>query len=375
MIYFDNSATTRVDETAAERAVQIMRGQFGNPSSLHGVGAEAYGELGIARNQIAKMLAAKTDCVYFTSGGTESNNLAIQGGARANMKTGRHIVATAIEHDSVLFACQYMEQQGWRVTYVRPDPESHRISAEDVIGAVEADTALVSVMFVNNETGEILPLAEIVDGVRKKNPDTLIHTDCVQGFGKIPFKLFQYDVDMVSASAHKIHGPKGIGALYLRRRDMVEPLMYGGSQEGRISPGTESVPLACAFGEAADKALYRMTERLEQVANVRRRLEDRLLEKIPGAAVNSPSDASPYILNVSLPGIPSYDIINWLSMRQIYVSAGSACSKGAKSHVLQAMGFDGERIDTALRISLSKYNTFDEADLFVNALEDYLHVR
>lgn len=227
MIYFDNSATTCVDAEVADRAVEIMCRQFGNPSSLHGVGSSAYMELGIARNQIAKMIAARTGDIYFTSGGTESNNIAVQGAARA-CRWGKHIVTTAIEHDSILKACAYLESGGWQVTYVAPNPDTHHIAAQDIIDAVRDDTVLVSVMFVNNETGEILPIKEIVNGVRKRNPKTLIHCDCVQGFGKLPFKLHVYDVDMISASAHKIHGPKGIGALYLRRPDLVFPLEFSG---------------------------------------------------------------------------------------------------------------------------------------------------
>ncbi len=246
MIYFDNSATTCVDAEVADRAVEIMCRQFGNPSSLHGVGSSAYTELGIARNQIAKMIAARTGDIYFTSGGTESNNIAVQGAARA-CRWGKHIVTTAIEHASILKACAYLESGGWQVTYVAPNPDTHHIAAQDIIDAVRDDTVLVSVMFVNNETGEILPIKEIVNGVRKRNPKTLIHCDCVQGFGKLPFKLHVYDVDMISASAHKIHGPKGIGALYLRRPDLVFPLEFGGSQEGKVNPGTESVPPCMCF--------------------------------------------------------------------------------------------------------------------------------
>lgn len=371
MVYFDNSATTCVDTEVADRAVEIMRNQFGNPSSLHGVGAAAYAELGIARNQIAKMLAAKTSDIYFTSGGTESNNIAIQGAALSCGWGGKHIVTTSIEHDSILKACAHMEKNGWEVTYVAPNPDLHRILAEDVIKSVRDDTVLVSTMFVNNETGEILPVQKIIEGVKRRNPRTLIHCDCVQGFGKIPFKLHIYNVDMVSASAHKIHGPKGIGMLYLRRPELVCPLEFGGSQEGGINPGTENVPFACAFGLAADRALYSMEANMAKALNVKEYLLDRLQAAFPEVHINSPANGSPFILNISFPDISSHELVSFLSLHGIYLSAGSACTKGAPSHVLKAMNYDQSIISGALRISLSKYNTREDADKLITTLRSF----
>lgn len=369
MVYLDNSATTRVDPQVAQRAVEVMCKTFGNPSSLHGVGSAAYTELGVARNQIAKMLAAKTSCIYFTSGGTASNNIAIQGGALANVAVGKHLVTTMIEHDSILHSCRHMEELGWEVSYVRPDPKMHLLRAEDVIQAVRPDTALVSVMFVNNETGEILPIKEIVEGVRKKNPQTRIHCDCVQGFGKLPFKLHEYDVDMASMSGHKIHAPKGIGALYLRDPSLVKPLKFGGSQEGKINPGTESFPLACAFGLASDLALYRIKEQAEETAKLRQHFIERLQSAFPDMLINSPEKSSPYVLSVSLPGASSHDLVSKLSGQGVYVSAGSACSKGSRSHVLEAMGLEPERIDSVLRISFGTENRKEDADVLVEAIK------
>lgn len=371
MIYFDNSATTRVDREVAQRAVELMTEKFGNPSSLHYLGAEAYTELGVARNQIAKMLGAHTDRIYFTSGGTESNNIAIQGGMRANRQNGDHLVTTAIEHDSILACGKRLERQGYRVTYVHPNRKTHRIQVQDIVDAVGADTAMVSVMQANNETGEILPIREIVACVRAKNPKTLIHCDCVQGFGKIPFKLHVCDVDMISASSHKIHGPKGVGMLYLRRPELVEPLELGGAQEGKINPGTENVPLACAFGLAADQALCEIQENAARIARVRAYLLDRLKAARPDALINSPLDGSPYILNFSLPGVESHELVSFLSLHGIYVSSGSACTKGARSHVLRAMGFDEARVGGALRISFSKHSTEEEVDGLINTLQVY----
>lgn len=371
VIYFDNSATTQVDPAVAQRAVEMMTGKFGNPSSLHYLGAEAYTELGVARNQLAKMISAHTDQIYFTSGGTESNNIALQGGMEANRAVGRHMVTTAIEHDSILACGKRLERRGCTVTYVRPDPATRRIRAQDVVDAVGPETAVVSVMQVNNESGEILPIREIVAGVRAKNPRTLIHCDCVQGFGKLPFKLHECAVDMISASSHKIHGPKGVGMLYLRERSMVEPLEVGGSQEGRVNPGTESVPLACAFGLAADLELYGLQENAARVAGVRQYLVERLAAALPEAEINSPVDGSPYILNFSLPGVESGDLVSYLSLNGVYASAGSACSRGARSHVLEAMGFDEERIAGALRVSFSRHSTREEVDGLIAVLQAY----
>lgn len=371
-IYFDNSATTRVDQDVAAEAVAVMTENFGNPSSLHYLGGQAYRALGVARNQLAKVLGAPTSSIYFTSGGTQSNNIAIQGGLRANRAVGKHIVTTAIEHDSILRTCRMLETRGCSVTYVRPDPATHSIRAEGVISAVREDTALVSVMHVNNETGEILPIDRIIAGVRAKNPRTYIHCDGVQSFGKLPFKLYQYPVDMISASAHKIYGPKGVGMLYLRDRGMADPLEYGGKQEGLVNPGTESMPLACAFGLAADRTLYRMTEDYDRIEQLRAYLRERLQSTLPMVRINSPACSSPYVFNISLPGCVSHEMVSFLSLREIYVSAGSACSKGEKSHVLEAMGFSDDAISSALRISFCRYNTRREVDILVEALREFV---
>ena len=371
MIYFDNSATTRVDPDVAQAAAAAMTENFGNPSSLHYVGVQAYQALNVARNQIAKMLGAKTSCIVFTSGGTESNNLAIQGGAAANLSAGKHIVTSAIEHSSVLGACSALEGQGCRVTYVRPDPAAGRIRAEDFINAVDEETALVSCMEVNSETGELLPIKEIIHGVRRKNPNTRIHVDCVQGFGKIPFKVYEYDVDFLSASSHKIHGPKGIGALYIKDGVTVRPFLYGGRQERGIKPGTENVPLACAFGLAADKLLPRIQENFQYVQGLQAHLI-RQLQEIPQVRLTMTENISPYILNFSIPGIPSHETVSHFSMENIYIAAGSACSKGEPSHVIAAMGLPQEVIDSVLRISFCKYNTIEEIDVFIRKLKEWI---
>jgi cysteine desulfurase len=369
MIYFDNNATTCVDKEVAEKAYHFMTNVYGNPSSLHDLGMAAYQALGDARYLVARMIGAKTRCMFFTSGGTESNNIAIQGAAEANRTWGKHIVTTAIEHSSVLECCKALEQKGFEITYVKPNPSSHAIEADDIIKAVRKDTVLVTAMQVNNETGELLPLADIVEGIRKKNPLTNIHCDAIQGYGKIPFKIHEYDVDFMSASAHKIHGPKGVGVLYIKEGRKIVPLQYGGSQEGKINPGTENVPLACAFGLAADKKLIQVQENMKKVALIKDYMKERLLKEIPIVHLNGPEHTSPYVLNFSIPGNSSSEMVDYFSMRDIYVSAGSACSKDAISHVLQAEGYDISILSSALRVSFCEHNSIDEVNVFIEALK------
>lgn len=372
MIYFDNSATTRVSEEAAKKAYEMMTENFGNPSSLHYVGSQAYQALNEARGALARILSANVHCIYFTSGGTEANCLVLQGGAAANRGVGNHIVTTAIEHDSILRTCQTMEERGYRVTYVKPDPVTHAIRAQDMIDAVDDETCLVSCMLVNNESGELLPVHDMIAGVRAKNPKTRIHVDCVQAFGKVPFKLYENDVDFVSASSHKIHGPKGVGMLYIKDGASIEPFKHGGSQEGKINPGTENVPNACGFGKAAEEALPYILENEAHVAQVKAHLIETLKGEIPGVHFNQPEHTSSYVLNFSLPGHPAHEMVSYCSLNDIYVSAGSACTKGAKSHVLMAMGYPDEVVNSCLRVSFCKHNTIEETDRFVDVLKQYL---
>lgn len=365
MIYLDHSATTAVDREVAELAVEVLCRRFGNPSSQHYLGAEAYGLLGVARSQTAKVLGARPRQVFFTSGATESNNLAI---GAIRQTAGRHIVTTALEHESVLAPCRRLEQEGYAVMYLRPEPGRGSVTAGAVAAAVGPDTGLVSVQYVNNETGAINPIGEIAAAVRAKNPKTLIHCDCVQGYGKLPFPLHRFDVDLVSASAHKLYGPKGVGLLYARDPSVLRPLSFGGAQEGGIHPGTESTALIAAFGLAADRALYGMARRAEDVARVRRHLERLLRVHFPEVCVHSPADGSPYLLNFSLPGRSSQAMVAHLSRHEIYVSAGSACSRGARSHVLEAMGLPEAQLDSALRVSFGKDTTCADVEALVQCL-------
>ena len=289
-IYLDNSATTRCFPEAARLMYQVMTEDYGNPSSLHQKGVDAEKYVREAKEIIAKNLKVEPKEVYFTSGGTESNNIAIRGTALANQAVGRHIVTTTIEHSSVLSCCQALEKEGFSVTYVAPSPETHRIEAQDILRAVREDTILISMMHVNNETGEVLPVREVAEAVHREHPHTLIHCDTVQSFGKIPVKLHELKVDLLAASGHKIHAPKGIGILYIRPQVPVTPLEYGGAQEGHVNPGTESVPLICAFGAAAEKRLLNMKQNLEQVTRLNRYCRNAVTATFPQVQILSPED-------------------------------------------------------------------------------------
>ncbi|MEF9945544.1 MAG: cysteine desulfurase family protein [Lachnospiraceae bacterium] len=369
MIYLDNSATTKVDQDVAEIAVRMMTREFANPSSPYLLGRDALQFITQARYHIAKVISAPTRRIFFTSGGTESNNLAIQGSVKNQKKFGNKIITTAIEHSSVRETCEHLAKEGYEVSFVKP--RNGRIQAEDVIHQVDANTILVSVMAVNNETGEILPVKEIVKGVREKNPNTIIHCDCVQGFCKIPFKITEIDVDLLSMSAHKIHAPKGCGALYIKEGLEICPLQYGGAQESKIRPGTENTSSIAAFGFAADKALKSLQENGEKVTTLRDHLLCRLKET-EGIEINSPVGGSPYLLNISTLPVQTDTMIHELRMREIYVSGSAACTKGAKSRVIEAMGLGDKRRDTTLRISFSKENNVEEIDCLADAINEII---
>ena len=363
--YLDNSATTRVCPQAAEKALQMMTACYGNPSSLHSLGAAAEQELNAARQKVARLLGCRPQEVIFTSGGTESNNLAVLGAAQAKIRAGRHIVTTAVEHASVAAACSELERQGWEVTRLVPDPGA-ALTAQQVAAACRPDTVLVSVMMVNNETGARFPVDRIIPAVRRAAPGALIHCDAVQAAGKLPLNAARLGLDLMTVSAHKIHGPKGSGALYIRKGARILPRSFGGGQENGLRPGTEALPLHAAFGAAAE-ALPPFAEQEALYDSLRRRLTDGLAGR-EGFVLNSPPDGVPYILNLSVLGVRSETLLHFLAERGVFVSSGSACSKGKKSPVLTALGFSGERIDSALRVSFTHTTTPDEVDRFLAAL-------
>ena len=364
MTYLDNSATTAVCEAAAKKAVYMMTQCFGNPSSLHRLGFEAERELTAAREKVAALMGVPARDVLFTSGGTEANNLAVFGAAAALARRGKHIVTTGVEHSSVTAACKQLEKEGYAVTRLLPDSDG-RITADAIIAACRPDTALVSVMLVNNETGARFSLPEAVAGIRRRSPFAFIHCDAVQAAGKLPLYGARWQVDAMSVSAHKLHGPKGCGALYLRQGARILPRQVGGLQERSLRGGTEAVPLIAAFGAAAE-ALPPLAEQEALFETLRRRLFDRLADA--PVVFHLPADGVPYIIHLSVPGFKSETLLHFLSERDIFVSSGSACAKGAKSPVLQAMGLPETEIDSALRLSLCHNNTPEDIDRFADAL-------
>ena len=365
-IYLDNSATTRVDDRVVDYIARVMRESYGNPSSLYDLGLKSHLLLEEARKDVAALIGGKGENLYFTSGGTEANNWAVFGTAHAKRRRGRHIVTTAFEHSSVLEACRRLEGEGFTVTYVRPD-EHGRITPEQMLAAVTPDTILLSFMLVNNEVGTVMDYAAIAGPAKKLAPALTVHCDAVQAFGKLPLKIERTDIDLLSVSGHKIHAPKGIGALYVKKGTRIDPLIVGGSQQGGLRPGTESLPLAAGMGYAARlrgesiKEDYRTVSALHAYATEK-------LSALPGVTVNSPENAFPYILNISVEGLRSETLLHHLEADGIYVSSASACTGGAASHVLAAMGLPAGRIDSALRISFGGENTPADIDALTDAL-------
>ena len=361
--YLDNSATTAVCPQAADAVVRMMTVCYGNPSSLHTMGIEAEKVLSAARASVARLLGVPAETLLFTSGGTESNNLAILGGAAARSRQGRHAVTTAVEHPSVSAAFDQLEREGWTVTRIRPDPDG-TLPAERIVSACRDDTVLVSVMMVNNETGARHPLERMIPAVRRTAPRALIHTDAVQAAGRLALSAERLGVDLMTVSGHKIHAPKGVGALYVRKGVRLQPRQIGGGQERGLRSGTEAAPAIAAFGAAADAV-----PSVREQETLYRTLRDRLLAGLsPSAVCHLPPEGVPYIVNLSLPGFRSETLLHFLAEREIYVSSGSACSKGKKSPVLTAMGLSADQIDSALRISFSWDNTIDDVDRLTQAL-------
>lgn len=367
--YLDNSATTKVSETVAEKVYEMMTENYGNPSSLHKKGIRAEDELESARGTIAKALGVKSEEVYFTSGGTEANNLAVFGTVNWLKKRGNKIVTTAVEHSSVFETAKNLEEQGFEVVYVKPDKNGH-FSAESFENAIDKNTILVSVMAVNNEVGTILPIEKLKKIVENRNSPALLHCDCVQAFGKIPLKLSKAGVDLASVSGHKIHAPKGVGAIYVKKNLHIKPVFYGGEQEKKLRPGTEALPLITGFSQAVKetdiKTNYNYIKDLSAYAKEK-------LKAVGGVIINSPYDALPYIINFSALGIRSETMLHFLAAKEIYVSSGSACAKGKPSHVLGAMGLDKNIADSAIRISFCKTNTKEDVDALVEALTEGLN--
>ena len=364
--YLDNSATTQVLPSVAQKAVELMVEEFGNPSSLHTRGFRARKLLEEARSQVAQALGAQPEEITFTSGGTESNNLVLFGAAQARRRLGNKIITTAVEHDSVLNPCRALEQQGFEVVYLKPDKDG-RLPEEALMEAIDDKTILVSVMLVNNETGAIFPVEAAAKAIRRKKAPALLHTDAVQGFGKLPFTVKKLGVDLLTLSGHKIHAPKGIGALYMKKGTRILPRTLGGGQERGLRSGTESVPLICALGEAV-KQLAPAQEALGRVGELNTLLR-RELAQLPQVTVHSPEEGLPYVLNFSAGRVRGETMLHFLAERGVYVSSGSACGKAKPSHVLEAMSLPKEQVESALRVSFSRFSTQEDVEALVEGLK------
>lgn len=368
-IYFDNSATTKTDEKVAKIVYEVMTGSYGNPSSLHQKGFEAEKVFQNAKNEVAKIIGCKKEEIFFTSGGTESNNLAIFGSVEALKKRGNKIITTAFEHPSVSEPFDRLESMGFDVVRVYPDSFGN-IKAEDILENVDEKTILVSLMLVNNEVGSLIPVGEIAKKIKKINPITQIHCDCVQGFGKVRFNVSKnLNVDFLSASGHKINAPKGIGILYVKKSAKIKPIIFGGNQQNGLRSGTESVPLSAGFALATKIAYENLSETEKKVSEIKSYITEQI-KNLDYIKINSPENSLPYILNFSVLGIRSETMLHFLESKGIYVSSGSACSKGGVSPVLAAMKISKDQADSAIRLSFGKYNTLEEARDFVEALKE-----
>lgn len=370
MIYFDNSATTKPCREAVEAVTQALTSGWGNPSALYTFGIEAAGQLRACRVKVASALGAEPDRVFFTSGGTEADNWAIFGTIKRMGKRGRHIVTTAVEHHAILNCMKQLEAQGFQVTYLQPDKEGN-ISLESLRQALRRDTILVSIMMVNNETGAVMPISQMAKLTHKLCPEAYFHTDAVQGFLKIPFQAKTLGADLISISSHKIHGPKGAGALYISPRlKSFPPIMLGGGQENGYRSGTEATPAIAGFAAAAAAVGSTFPVDTQQEKALLHTLIGKL-SALDGVVING-SHQAPHILSISIPGVPTQNTINILQESGICVSAGSACAKGHRSHVLSAMHLSPEVIDSSIRVSLSRETTREEIDGLIRGIEAVL---
>ena len=366
-IYLDNAATTRVCPEAADAAYKVMTEVYGNPGSTHKLGREARAVLDDSRKKLAAALGCAPKEVYFTSGGTESDNWAILEGAYLQRRVGRHIISSTVEHDAVRKPLEKLAREGYEVTLLSPD-STGAISADAVRAALREDTALVTLMMVNNETGAVTDIAGVARALRAAKSKALLHTDAGQGFMKEPFSAKTLGADMISVSGHKVHAPKGIGALYIRQGLKLPAHILGGGQEDGLRSGTEPMPQIAAFGVAAEIASAKMAEATKTMAELRTHAIDRLTAEVEGVTVIG--GGAPHILSISLPGYRSEVLMNFLEAREIYTSKSSACKKGGRSHVLEAIGLPSNVIDGALRISFSRYTTREDIDALCDALRD-----
>lgn len=375
-VYLDNSATTRCFDEVAELMSKIMCGDYGNPSSLHRKGVQAEQYIRYAKETIAKNLKVNKEEILFTSGGTESDNLAIRGCAYANCRAGRHLITTQIEHPAVLRTMQHMEEEGFRVTYL-PVDETGCIRLEELQRAITGETILVSIMHTNNEIGSLQPIAEAGALIKRMNPRILFHVDAVQGYGK--FRIFpkRMFIDLLSVSGHKIHGPKGTGFLYVDEKVKIKPILFGGGQQGGLRSGTEAVPLVAGMAKAVEILYRNFEEETERLYELKEAFVEGV-QKIEGVSVNGHPgrDGAPHVVSVSFKDVRSEVLLHALEDKGIYVSAGSACSahKPQPSATLQAIGADKEKLSSTIRFSFSVFTTREEIDYTLQTMYDIIPV-
>ena len=366
-VYFDNSATTKPCKEAVDAANKAITELWGNPSSLHELGSLASSELRKARKNVSKLLGVPEDNFFFTSSGTTANNTAIFGAYEKLKREGNRIVSTAIEHPSVSEPIKRLESYGVEVIRLMPD-KNGKINEDELLESINKNTILVSLMAVNNEVGSILPVNAVRSAVKRAGAPALIHADCVQALSKIPVTPKTVDADIITVSGHKIHALKGVGGIYVKSQNLIKPYILGGGQEKNMHSGTEATPAIFSFGAAALSAMD-----VRRHSDYVKSLKERFLkgiEDLSCVTVNSPEDAIPYIVNISILGLPSQPTVNFMSSKGICISAGSACKTGHRSPVLTAMGLSPEIIDSAVRISFSRYNTPEEIDILINAVKE-----
>lgn len=363
--YLDNSATTKPCEKSIQNINIALSQDWGNPSSLYDLGFRAQLLVDDTRKSVAALLHCREDEVFFTGSGTEGNNTAILGTAASRKKRGNRIVTTAIEHPSILETVKRLEEGGFEVIYLKPQANGV-VSIDDLKNAINKNTILVSIMLINNETGAIQPVKEAAQIIKQSGAPALLHCDGIQAFGKTPLNLSELGVDLFTASGHKIHGPKGIGILYIKKGITIKPLLTGGGQEKNMRSGTESVPLIYGLNGALQE-LGNIKEKLKKQKELWLYAKDVLLDT-GIVTINSSDNVLPYILNISVEGYRSETLLHFLESQGVYVSSGSACAKGVGSYVLNEMGFSKQRVDSALRISFSRYNTKEDVEVLKTAL-------
>lgn len=375
MIYLDNCSTTRPRKEVIETVNNCMLYDFGNPSSLHKLGLNAEKILNNARENIASFLCCRDNEIYFTSGGTESNNIVLQGAIKAKKRNGKHIITTKLEHPSVLNVIKTYEKEGYEVTYLSND-EYGRINISELEESIREDTILISIIHINNEIGTVQDIKRISKIIKTKNPNIHFHVDGVQSFGKLNISVKDLGMDSFSFSAHKIHGPKGIGGLYLREKSRIEPIIFGGNQEKSLRSGTENIPAIAGFSKAVDITRTNLSKEQAEVESIKTKFADYFLKNISDVKINSPLDetGSSYILSVSFKDVRGEVLLHMLEDEDIYISTGSACSSKSnkKSHVLKAIGLNDNFIEGTIRLCFSYENIYDDIDFALEKINKFV---